>query len=496
MRIRMGGWVLVAMTMVSPLGGQQVPPSLTLDRALDLARANSPTYLQTENDQVQADWDVRQAYGQLLPSASASSGVTWQGSGEQTLGGGLTLGDLGFGNLPSYYLSNYGLNLGLSLSWASLVAPSQAKANRRATGARIKVAEANLVSQVTGAYLEVLRQGEGLRLAQQQLENSQFNLRLAQGQLEVGAATPIDVGQAEVQVGRSEVAVLQARNAVSTARMRLFQSMGVPLEQDVQLATTFQLSEPRWELDDLFDQALGGNPSLESTRNSRRAAEIGVSAARSSYYPSLSVSTGWSGFTREASSTDLQITQAQLQVASQVANCNATNDLYSRLANPLPLRDCTQFAFTDAQRQAIISENDQFPFSFQKSPLSVRFNLSVPIFQGLSRQRNLEAAKLQREDLNYQLREQEIALRADLAVALTTVQTAYQSALLEERNRQLAEQQLRLARERYQLGAITFVELVASQTVLAQADRDGTAAIFAYHDAVSRLEMLVGTPLR
>ncbi|HSG10042.1 MAG TPA: TolC family protein [Longimicrobiales bacterium] len=495
MRIRLRGWALVAMSVTLPLGAQQVPASLTLERALDLARSNSPTYLQTENDQVQADWDVRQAYGQLLPAASANSGVTWQGAGEQQFGT-LTLSDLGFGDLPSYYQSNYGISLGLNLNWSSLVAPSQAKANRRATGARIRVAEANLVSQVTGAYLDVLRQQEGLRLAQQQLENSEFNLRLAQGQLEVGSATPIDVGQAEVQVGRSQVTVLQARNAVTTARLRLFQSMGVSLEQDAELSSTFQLSEPTWALDDLFDQALGGNPGLESTRNTRRAAELGVSAARSSYFPSFSVSTGWSGFTREASSTDLQITQAQLQVASQVSNCNATNDLYSRLANPLPLRDCSQYAFTDAQRQSIVSENDQFPFNFQKSPLSVRFSLSVPIFQGLSRQRNLEAAKLQRDDLNHQLREQEIALRADLAVALTTVQTAYQSALLEGRNKLLAEQQLRLARERYQLGAITFVELVSAQTVLAQADRDEIGAIFAYHDAVSTLETLVGTPLR
>jgi outer membrane protein TolC len=152
--------------------------------------------------------------------------------------------------------------------------------------------------------------------------------------------------------------------------------------------------------------------------------------------------------------------------------------------------------FTDAMREAIVDQNDQFPFGFQKSPFSVRFGLSIPIFQGFSRQRNLEAAKLQREDLTQQVREQEMALRADLAVALATVRTAYESALLEERNRSLAEQQLRLARERYQLGAITFVELVAAQTVMAQADRDRTAAIFAYHDAVTRLETLVGTSLR
>jgi outer membrane protein len=486
---------LLALSAALPLRAQEVPPSLTLERALDLARVNSPAYLQTENDQVQADWDVRQAYGQLLPSASARSGVTWQGAGEQQFGT-LTLSDLGFGDLPSYYQSSYGVSLGLNLNWSTLLGPSQAKAGRRATGARIRVAEANLVSQVTGAYLDVLRQQEGVRLAQQQLENSQFNLRLAQGQLEVGAATPIDVGQAEIQVGRSEVTVLQARNAVNTARMRLFQAMGVPLGQETALSTAFELSEPTWSLEDLYDQAMGLNPGLQASRNTHRAAEIGVSQARSAYFPSFSVSTGWSGFTREASSTALQVAQAQAQVAGQVAQCNATNDLYSRLANPLPLRDCTQYAFTDAQRQAIVSDNDQFPFGFQKSPLSLSFGLSVPIFQGFSRQRNLEAAKLQRDDLNQQLREQEIALRADLAVALSTLETAYQSALLEERNRQLAEQQLRLARERYRLGAITFIELVAAQTVLAQADRDRTAAIFAYHDAVTRLETLVGTPLR
>ena len=89
-----------------------------------------------------------------------------------------------------------------------------------------------------------------------------------------------------------------------------------------------------------------------------------------------------------------------------------------------------------------------------------------------------------------------MSLSAELRIGLANVRTAYQSALLEQRNQDLAEQQLRLARERYQLGAITFVELTDAQTVLAQADRDRTAAIFAYHDAVSNLEALVGAPLR
>jgi outer membrane protein len=108
----------------------------------------------------------------------------------------------------------------------------------------------------------------------------------------------------------------------------------------------------------------------------------------------------------------------------------------------------------------------------------------------------VEAARVQRDDAIEQIREQEIALEADLAIGLANARTAYQSALLEERNRQLAEQQLTLARERYQLGEITFVDLVNAQTVLAQAEVDRIQAVFAYHDIVTNLEALVGTSLR
>ena len=496
MRNSLRALAIMAALIASPLAGQvTVPSTLSLADALDIAQENNPSFLQTRNDERLADWDVKQAYGQLLPTASANSGVSWQGAGEQRFGS-LTLGDLGFGGQPSYYFSNYSVNFNYSLSWATLKGPAQAKANRGTTVAQIRVAESNLVAQVTNAYLEMLRQQEAVRLTEQQLENTQFNYRLAQGQLEVGSVTPIDVGLAEIQVGRSEVGVLQARNALETGRMRLLQQLGLGVDQVFELGTIFVLTEPSWDLDELIDMALGQNPTLQARRSSKASADIGVSKDRSAYYPSISMSTGLSGFTRQASSTASQVAQAQGQIAGSVANCQFTNDLYSRLADPLPGQDCSRFAFTDTQRQAIEDGNNAFPFNFDKSPPSLSFGISIPIFQGLSRQRNLEAARLQRDDITQQVREQELSLQADLAIGLANVRTAFQSAELEERNRVLAEQQLRLARERYQLGAITFVELVDAQTLFAQADRDRTIAIFAYHDTVTSLEALVGAPLR
>ena len=484
------------LALASPLPAQQAAPTeLSLQQAWEIARTNNPAFLQTRNDEALADWDVRQAWGALMPSASASVGASWQGAGEQRFGS-LTLGDLGFGDQPSYYFSNYNLSLGYSVDWATILGPRESKAQRRATLARIDVAEDDLITRVTTAYVDMLRQGEAVRIAERQHENSTFNLRLAQGQLEVGQVTPIDVGQAEVQVGRAEVALLQARNAFATSRMRLLQLLGLPVQQALTPTTTFELTDPAWTLDELRELALAQNPELIARRQSSEAAAIGVSSAKSAYLPSFSVSTGFSGFTREASSPDFQIAQAQAQVQSSIASCVRTNELYSRLTPPLPPLDCTQLAFTDAQRNAIVTQNNQFPFDFAKSPPSIGFQLSIPIFQGLSRERNLEAARLQRADQLQQVREQEIALEADLAIGLANARTLYESARLEERNRELANQQLTLARERYQLGAITFVELMDAQTVLEQAEADRIAAVYMYHDSITTLEALIGASLR
>ena len=487
--------VLAASFVAAPLGAQEVPERLSLEQAIEIARAANPGFRQTRNDEHVSDWNVRQAYGRLFPQANASASLGWQGTGEQQLGT-LTLGDLGFGNQPSYYNSSYSLRLSYSLDWATILGPSQAKADRVTTRAQIGMAEANLVSQVTAQYLETLRQQEAVRIAEVQLENSRFNLRLAEAQLEIGTVTGIDVGQAEVQVGRSDVQVLQARNGLETGRIRLLQQLGQRVGGEFELSTIFELTAPTWEVAELRDMALTRNPTLAARRSARASADIGVNSARSSYLPTLSLATGWTGFTRQASTTDFQIAQAQAQVAGSIAQCVSTNGLYSRLVPPLPPLDCSRFAFTDAQRQAIISQNDQFPFGFVGSPPTVSLSLSVPIFVGLSRQRNLEAARVQRDDAVEQIREQELALEADIAIGLANARTAYQSALLEERNRELADRQLLLARERYQLGEVTFVDLVAAQTVLAQAEVDQVRAVFAYHDVVTNLEALVGVPLR
>ncbi|MCS5661158.1 MAG: hypothetical protein NZ842_12240, partial [Dehalococcoidia bacterium] len=93
-KISLSVLAVIAISVTTPLCAQQISArSLSLDEALEIARENNPSFLQSRNDESLSDWDVRQAYAALLPSASVGSGVSWQGPGEQQFGS-LTLGDL------------------------------------------------------------------------------------------------------------------------------------------------------------------------------------------------------------------------------------------------------------------------------------------------------------------------------------------------------------------------------------------------------------------
>ena len=480
---------------VGLLAQESLPSSLSLDDAVGIARRNSPLLQADLNNVEVSNWTIKAAYGALIPTASAGSSLSWQGSGEQQFGS-VTLSELGFQNQPSYYFSSYQLGLSYTINGSVLLALPMAKADRDAQMAQGEASSTQTEFRVTQAYLEVLRQEEALSVAEQELERAQGNLRLAQGQLEVGSGTPMDTRQAEVAVGRARVSVLVAENGVRTGKFRLTQEMGLDPQDGFELSTAFDLTEPRWGEGELVELALDRNPTLRSLRASRRAQSYSVKMAKSAFFPSIFLSAGTSGFAREASNPDFLVAQAEVSAMGQMAQCQQTNELYSRLADPLPPIDCSRFMLTDEDRKGIVDRNNAFPFDFTRQPPSASLGISIPIFQGRRRQRDLETARIAEDDLRYQLKDSEIRLKADIASGLANLQTAYQAALIEEENQVWADEQLRLAQERYRLGLATFLELVEAETVKAGADRDRIAAIFAYHDALASLESVIGTSLR
>jgi outer membrane protein len=476
---------------VAPARAQQGPATLTLEEAVQLARRHSPTYRAQANDDAVADWDVRAAYGDLLPSVSASGGLNWRAGGTRRIENI----DLGL-RQPDQMSSNYGLGVGLSLSGATFFGMAQARAQREATHAQIDAAAHVLEVDVTRQYLSAMRARDAVLIAQREFASAEAAYELAQARVAAGAAARVDASQAEVERGRAEVGVLQAESNEQVERLRLLQVIGLDPGQPIQLTSEFDIFEPAWTLEELTDHALARHPQLVAARAGESAGRAGARAARMSYLPSLNISGGWSGYTQTTLDEDFLIGEAQNFAASRIASCQNTNDLYSRLADPLPAQDCSRFAFTDDDRRQLLAANSMFPFDFTKAPPSFNVSLSLPLFNGFQREANMQRASAAAEDARYRRREVELQIRSQLATTYLALQTAYRTVAIEERNVVAAEEQLELQRERYRLGAGAILELTQAQAAKARADQAHLAALYAFHENLAALEAAVGRPLR
>jgi len=472
--------------------------ALTLAEAVATAREYNPLLRQTANNLGSTTWGVRNAYAAFLPTVSTSLGFGYRGTGSQTFLAST------FEQPSSTVGSSYNLGLSLFLSGRTLMQPGLATAQHRAAQAALSGAEINLESVVRQQYLGVLQAEAQVNLAEVQVTRNDEFLRLAQARYDVGQNTLLDVRQAEVAKGQSEVALLQARQAVTVAKLRLFQTMGIPAPDPatIVLTDTFPVTEPMWELDELLADADQDNPDLISLRASASAARAGERAAKSEWLPSLSLSAGWSGYTQQYTNPDpvvnTTIEARQRDAAATIAQCDFANDNW--LNQGLTPIDCSQFAFTsaaeDALRDAILEQNSVFPFDFTSQPFSASVGISIPIFTQFSRPLRISQASAAADDAVESVRSRELQVRTDVSQAYYALQAAYETIGIQERNQVAASEQLRLATERYRVGSGTFFELLDAQLASQRAEADYINAIYTYHWSIATLENAVGRPLR
>ncbi len=472
---------------------QQGPQELSLDEALRLAREYNPDFRQQESQLESARWQVRTARGDLLPTANVSNSYGYQASGERRLG------SVVLAEQPDYVNSSYNVNLSYSLNGSSLLRPGQARVQERAAQARVSGAAMGLQAEVTNAYLSVLQADAQVIQARNALERIQLNVRQAEAQVQVGAATPLDIRRAEVQEGQAEVQLVQSENQAAAARLALSRLLGVELPEEVRMVTAFQLFDPELEVEELVELALTGNPVLQATRLSVEAADTGVRAARTQYFPNLSLSAGVSASVFQARDLNPLISQEMGSQTGRFESCLQDNRIRDLLGDAP--RDCAALnpanpAVEDQIRSRIRDQNSGFPFDYQRQPWNLSMTLSFPVFTGFARQQQIEEARVSASNAREQLRGEELRLRTEISTAVRAVSTARRTVELQERIRATAGEELRLAQERFRLGLASSIEVADAQANLSQAERDEITALYDFHQSIAALESLVGAPVR
>jgi outer membrane protein len=463
---------------------------LTLDDAITLARRNNPVYLSQSSARRTADAAIRSAKGALLPSADASFSSRYQQAGQQVFSG------QSFSNSSPTLQSGYNLGLNYRINKSTFLTPKAAVANREAVEADINGSGELLRSNVTTQYLSVLQAQARSALQDTLVKTAQGQLDLAQAKVAVGSGTSLDIRRAEVALGQSQVALLRERNNVEIEKLRLYQLMGVEQPDSVQLTTDFPIAAPNFNLASLLDDARRANPAIVALRARDRSADLNVRVAKSAYTPTLALSTGVGGNSYQYTNSDYLVGLAQSQVLGAQASCFQQDSI--RVAVGFASSNCNapRYQFTTAQADAIRAQNSQFPFSFNRSPVALSAQLSIPIFDNFGREERVQQAQVAKEDAVYNVRAKDLAMTADVTQAYRTLQTAVQTVALQEQNASKAKEELSFAEERYKVGASTFLDVVTSRGSYEQALIDRVNAVYDYHKAFAALENAVGHPLR
>jgi outer membrane protein len=255
---------------------------LTLDQALELARAN-PQLAQAQASVLQARGQMGISRSGFLPSGSAGAKAGWTATNLGASPSSLLYDTYNASITLNQTLWDFGRTLG-----AYLAARDQERAARAGVDATWIAVELN----VRTAYYTVLATEALVAVADQTVASNQRQLDLARGQFEVGQRPRFDVTSADVNLQQSIISQITAHDGVILTRIALSQAVGQDVsKRTLELPTVPQdidLDVPR-----LMTEALSARPDLRAAELQISAADQNLSAAKSAWYPILGVSASY-----------------------------------------------------------------------------------------------------------------------------------------------------------------------------------------------------------
>lgn len=414
----------ILLALAQPGDAQEQRRVLTMADAVATARAHRPELAQQRAQKRAADARARQVRAGFLPRLDLSARYERTTANFVPRPGFLPAGVAPTVGDPTWDTFNY-WTFGATASvliWdfgATLARYRAAQAAAESQARTVDAAELGVIADVQAAYLNAWTARALVAVARETLANQERHFAQVRGFVEAGTRPEIDLAQARADLANAKVQLARAEARYETSRALLNLYMGVDGPADFELADETVPPVPGEErlANDLVAEAIATRPELKALAAETRAAELGVDAARASYLPSIS---GTTGMTDEGGSLD---------------------DL--------------------------------------RWNWGAGVTVTWPIFEGglkraqVQEQRaNVVAARAREDTLRQQIRFEVTQAHLEVTAARSVVESAREALLA-------AAERLRLAEGRYEVGAGTIIELgdaqlaytaAAAQRVQAQAD--------------------------
>jgi outer membrane protein TolC len=419
-------------------GADGAPLTITLQDALERARANDPQYHSALTDLGVAREDRVQARAGLLPNVAYNNSFIYtQGTG-QPPGCALTstcpLSRFIANNGVHEYISQANAHQAVSLTnFADYRRSSAGLAQARA---KAEIATRGLVVTVTQAYYGLVVAQRKYATAERAASEAERFLKISQKLENGGEVARADVVKASIQAQQQQRDLQEARLDMQHRRLDLAVLLFPDWNESFSVVDDLQTPEPLPAFSEVEVAGKKNNPELRAAVAAFAAANHQVTAAWGGLLPSLSV------------------------------------DYFYGI-------DSNQFAIrTDGMRNL---------------GYSAVGSLQIPIFNWGADRSKLKQAELRRDQARVELSHEQRQLLSHLRQFYEEASTARSEMDSLASSAELAAESLRLTNLRYQAGESTVLEIVDAQNTLTQARKAYDDGQVRYRVAVANLQTLTGS---
>ena len=282
----------------------------TLKDCIDYALEKNIQLQQNKISLQESEIDIKDARASLFPSLSFSTGHNLVNRPYQQQSNTVSGTEIISSNNKSTYNGNYSLSAQWTL-WNGgrrLNNLKQQKTNRDIAQLTVAETENTLQEQIAQLFIQILYADESIQINKGTLEVSEATYKRGQELFAEGSISKADLAQLEAQVSNDKYQVVTAESSLRDYKLQLKQLL------ELDGATEFNLVLPQLNDEnvmkmlpsqaDIYQTALAIRPEIQSGRLSIENAKLGISAAKSGYYPTISLSASSTSTTNSASTNN------------------------------------------------------------------------------------------------------------------------------------------------------------------------------------------------
>ena len=414
--------------------------ALALVDCIQIALSNKETLKASALDLQIAQQTLKGSYSNILPSLMFSGSSSESSFPSQEGGYNQTTGEITFGDINNFTSTSTGISLSQNIYdggiWWNTIA--QSKNSYKIAEQFDRQVKINIIRGVHQTYFNYLKTMQLLDVAQSNLKSSQQQLALTKKRFELGSARKTDLLKAEVRFGQARVDVVNNNSALENAYLNLKNAMGIiGSDQNFTVNDVAATLVPVPDFETGFETIQKLNPSVLAKQRQITNAEFSEKITKGARMPNINAIANYSG-----NAEDLE------------------------------------------------TLSDEWDENWRRN---ISLSISIPIYTG-----NTLSTRIQQARLNVQKQESEYLTQLqDLSVQLHGILDRlnnYQEVIpINETVLSSAEEDLKLAQQRYSLGSATILEVLDAQVSVVSAR---SSLIRSKHDSLieqANLKALLGT---